>query len=563
VTYNFADCQGFAGGFSCGATLAGFKLVAKREQKSSGGFGIPMMEANRQFLGESWDSQVAEPADWDLPAQRADVVLGTPPCSAFSGMTAGTSAHGVDSKINDCMRELIRYAARTRPAVVLMESVSQAYTKGQVLMHQLWQDLQRQSGLRYECYHVLQDNYSVGGCSKRKRYFLVLSQVPFGVEVPELKWLPAVADAVSDLRTLPVSWELQRVESSPTWWSHGLRSLDSTVDGHVPPQNGYTWRQLALNDRGIRWEEGDREADVLRRYYDAHGELPEAFAYQSAGSHLTRDKVLIERGLDPGGFSQTRCWRWDEPATVINGAGPFMIMHPDGRHFTHREVARVMGFPDDWLCGDLREDRSLHAYWGKGTSVHPARWVMDWVRESLDGSPGSVTGVPQPDGSYLIDVMRNWKDARDRLARPVASRQPEPAALTVARKQSRLPQELAEKPRRTRREPPAAVSLYPSYPGWEYARKPSSGPRWTAESLDRLVQAAILATGSSVPDRDVAALVNSPAFRTQNGAGALRGCSAWHAKESRRRLQEAARGTPVGTQKTPASTGGQPVGQLV
>jgi FkbM family methyltransferase len=418
VTYRFADVQGFGGGFSCGATLAGFRLNAKREKP--GGFGIPLMEANRAFLGDAWDSQASEPEAWDVPSGHTDVVIGTPPCSAFSGMTAGYAAHGMDSSINDCMHDLVRFAARVRPAAMIMESVSQAFTNGQVLMNRLWQELEKWSGLKYFCYHIIQDNYSLGGVTRRKRYFLVLTQLPFGVEVPELKWLPTFRDAVGDLRDLPLRWEAQNLTSSPTWWSHHLRAADGTVDGHSIVENSYTRRQMSLVSREVTWDEGEKEAAVLKKYYEKYGELPEEFRYEAAGIHkgLTRDKVLIDRGLDPGGFSQPYCWPWDQPGRVVNGAGPYMVWHPDGRLATNREVARILGFPDSWLCGSLKDDPKLHAYWGKGTSVSPAEWVMSWLRSSFDGEPGGVTGTELPDGSHLIDVSRHWKNVTAKLASP-------------------------------------------------------------------------------------------------------------------------------------------------
>jgi FkbM family methyltransferase len=414
MTYSFCDVEGFAGALSVGATLAGMKLVGKRELP--GGFGIPMMEANRAFLGDDWKAQISEAEAWE--PIRADVIGGTPPCSAFSGMTAGYAAHGMDSKINECMYHAVRFAARCRPAVFVMESVSQAFTNGKVLMQRLAQELNEQSGLAYRTTHVLQDNYSLGGVTKRKRYFLVLSQVPFGIEVPELKWLPVLGDALSDLRSLPLSWEEQRITASPTWWSHHLRSSAGTVDGHNTVQNSYTRRQLSLIRDHVRWEEGDSEAAVLNRYYDAFSELPEEFRYEAAGKHkgLTRDKVLLDRGLNPGGFSQARCWAWNVPGRVVNGAGPYMVMHPDGRLTTNREIARIMGFPDAWKIAPLQNDPKLHSYWGKGTSVSPAEWVCTWIRESLDGSPGSVIGDLQPDGSRLIDISKNWQAVEKRLA---------------------------------------------------------------------------------------------------------------------------------------------------
>lgn len=433
MRYRFLDVHGFAGGFSCGATLAGMELAGKVEDKSA--FGTALLEANREFLGDDWQAQAADPKDWQpIPA---DIVIGTPPCSAFSGMTSGYSSHGAESHINHCMWDLIEYASRVRPAVVVMESVGQAYTRGVHLMQALHADLEKRTRLAYQATHILQDNYSCGGVTKRRRYFLVLSQVPFGVELPELKWLPTVADALGDLRSQPLSWEAQPYASAPTWWSHHLRSASGEVDGHHEPrEHNHRQRLTDLTDK-VEWLPGEKESHVLKRYYDAHGELPESWRYKSSSktnSHLTRDKQLIDRGLDPGGFAQIKRWDWDMPGRVLTGAGPYQVWHPDNRFLTHREAARIMGFPDDWKVGNSHEDRRLHGFWGKGTSVAPAEWVMNWVRASLDGEPGSVKGDDAEDGSRVINITARWKDVWKRQARGVAmadDREPEDAETVV------------------------------------------------------------------------------------------------------------------------------------
>lgn len=418
MTYRFTDCQGFAGAMSVGATQAGLKLVAKLEKP--GGFGLPLMEANRRFLGDAWEAQVTDPFAWEPVS--TDVVVGTPPCSAFSGMSVGTDKHGVDSTINECMRDLINYAARVRPAAVVMESVYQAYSQGITLMSELADTLQTRTRLAYRTTHVVQDNWALGGCTRRKRYFLVLSQVPFGVERHEPRWLANVGDAFEDLRGLKLTWDQQAHVRGGTWWSTELRNVTGTVDGHeMPAHNAYYQRILDLTggDRAVPWHPGEDESSVLRRFYETHGELPESWRYDSASrsglGHLTRDKQLIERDFNVGGFSRPRHWDWSRPGRVVTGAGPWTVWHPDGRFITHRECARLMGFPDDWLIAPAKDASGLGSFWGKGTSVHPAHWVLTWLRRSLDGNPGSLVGQALADGSHVVDVSRDGVTAARRF----------------------------------------------------------------------------------------------------------------------------------------------------
>lgn len=415
--YTFVDCQAFAGGFSAGMTLAGFRLAGKLE--NTGGFGVPIVEANRAFLGDAWQSQVGPPTDWDVVP--ADVVVGTPPCTAFSNMSVGTKLRGIGSAIEHCMWDLVEYAARVKPAILMMESVGGAYTNGLSLMRALADRLNELTGLAYRTTHVLQNNLSVGGCTNRRRYFLVLSQVPFGVERHDLRWLPTFGDAVGDLADLPLSWDSQPLTSAPTWWSRDLRTVDSVVDGHEGPRATDRLTDLLVPPYGVPWYQNERETDLLRRYHAANGKLPDSWYYEFKGSwksddpRPTRADQLISRGLDPGGFNQLRKWDWDRPGNVISGAGPWMVWHRDDRLATNREVARLMGFPDAWVVGEAREEKLLTAYWGKGTSVHPATWVSTWARASLDGQPGSLEGELLEDGSRVIDVSNDW--------RPVARRQ--------------------------------------------------------------------------------------------------------------------------------------------
>lgn len=413
----FADIQCFAGGLTLGVTQAGMTLVHKAE--GPGGFGMAMCEANRGLLGDAWEGQASLPAQWDVPSGGIDVIASNPPCSGFSVMTP-QSARGIDSPINECMRDTFAYAARARPAAVIMESVGAAFSIGLDLMRELADGLQAATRRRYHVTHVIQNNLSLGGCTRRRRYFLVVSEVPLGVEYEPLKWIPTVGDAIRDLRGLELSWDPQPYNDAPTWWSARQRSATGLVDGHMDPKPSPRTRERifsVLDDPdGVDWPPRLNFDQVLRNYYLKHGYLPEAWRYETTSkgplSHLTKDKILISKDFKMGGYAQTRHWPWDEPGYVMTGHGPCQVWHPDNRYYTHREAARIMGFPDDWVIGPLRYDRTLIAMWGKGVSVDCGRWIGTWVRRSLEGNPGSIRGNPVPGGAdMLIDVSARYKQA--------------------------------------------------------------------------------------------------------------------------------------------------------
>jgi site-specific DNA-cytosine methylase len=311
-----------------------------------------------------------------------------------------------------------------------MESVRPAFTKGLPLMRQLRAELERLTGDQYTLHHVVQDNYSLGGCSKRGRYFMVCSRVPFGVEIPPLKYRPTLADAIGDLVDLPLTWEAQGYNDEPTWWSESLRNDRQGhdgplwVDGHEVPSVGKTSILLDLMDDCDRrhWIEGLGEGRASKRYYDAHGTLPPSWhAKIKKVSQKSLAAWAIDREFNFGMF-QTGRWYWGQHARVVTGAGPLIGIHPvNDRYFTHRETARIMGFPDDWLIEPLRNEKTLVPGWGKGISVHAGRWISEWAKSSIEGNPGTEQAgrlvdsfhrdwAPEP-REYVHDVSKAWKQA--------------------------------------------------------------------------------------------------------------------------------------------------------
>jgi site-specific DNA-cytosine methylase len=401
VTYTAVDCQGFAGGFTLGVVQAGFKLVGKREKK--GGFGARNCEVNRHLLGDDWQTEACDPSEWSVPQGGASLVFGNPPCSGFSVLST-KSFRGTDSKINQCMWDFVEYAARVRPAVAIFESVQLAFTQGKTLMRDLRQRLEDLTGEQWALHHVLHNALSVGGPAMRRRYFWVASRVPFGVELPQLDRIPLLRDVIGDLQTLDQSWESQRYWLDSTWYTHRFRDRyadgSDWVDGHISIDNPHTRRTRELLN-SVEWRPNEHAQVVTRRYFDEHGDLPPGW------KHLV-DKLKGQDFFQ--GFNTPTMWNPDHHARVITGAGLLNGVHwAEGRTFTHREAARILGYPDSWLIEPLRSVPSLFLTWGKGITVDCGRWIAEWARNSLDGTPGSLTGELIGDREYLLDVTNAWK----------------------------------------------------------------------------------------------------------------------------------------------------------
>jgi site-specific DNA-cytosine methylase len=416
--------HGFGGGFTLGAVQAGFDLEATMSRQV--GFGVYSTLANRHLLGQHWPSIAGPPETWDT--MEADMIFGNPPCSGFSTLSS-KGFRGLTSPINEYMWELIRYAGRVKPAIVVWESVQGTFRQGLPLMRQLHDELQRISGLDYHLTHVLHNNASVGGVSNRKRYFWVASRVPFGVEVGgvdpntgvfrDLKneVVPVMDDALLDLEGLRLTmaeqpykgvqwvgefvdddWDMQYravVQHSTDWARREMHDGSGMIDGHDiyrSPTLARAQQLMALEE----WPSGENMGKVMKRFYERTGALPprswEYITKDSEGNPVTKAKRLIDTDFFMG-VNQVMRWHGDRLANVITGGGVHLVLHPrEDRTLTHREVARIQGFPDAWKIWPVRNVADIGPAWGKGVPVQAGRWIAYWAKESLEGRPGSIVG---------------------------------------------------------------------------------------------------------------------------------------------------------------------------
>lgn len=394
--FTFIDVHGFAGGFTLGMVQAGFKLLGKREGPD--GFGVLNCTSNRHLLGDDWEPEMVKPYQWT--PLKADVVAGNPPCSGFSTYSKA-SFRGIDSPINHCMWDLVRYAAKCNPTVVVFESVQPAFYMGRSLMQALRVELEQLTGKQNTLYHVLHNAASVGGCAVRKRYFFLVTQVPFGLHRPPIKRVPTLFDAIGDLRELKLTWQDQPYDLDPTWWSEKLRNPAGTVDGHTLAYSDSVQRIIDVI-REIPWEPGEMLVNAAKKYFEKHNSLPESFKSHSLEKYIRRN---WEMGFQP------RRWDYHRQARVIMGSGCRNVVHPEKpRTMTFREVARIMGFPDTWTLKQCKVDKHSPAWFGKGIPVQCGEWIGVEIRSALEGKPGSFQGEEIGSRERLIDITNYYKE---------------------------------------------------------------------------------------------------------------------------------------------------------
>lgn len=391
--YRFVACQSFAGGFDLGVVQSGFELVHKVEQQ--GGFGMANCLANRHLLGQNWTSQAGDYREWHVP-NNVEFIAANPPCSGFSAMT-DRKHRGIEAAVNACMWVLMEYAARVKPLIIVMESVRAAYSTGRTLMTALRAKLEELSGLKYELHHVFQDAITLGGGARRPRYFWVASRVPFGVNYPKMR-APVLREIWEDLHGHALTWQEQPYRRPANWWveRENVRR-EPTFDGHAthggtPVERALDLLDLANQDGG--WPGGWGIGKMAQHAYETFGRLP------SSWSHL--EEKLVNTNFHMG-FTTIIRWDGDRPGRVITGSALDMVIHPyENRMITHREAARMMGFPDNWKILPLRSQSNLRNTWGKGITVQCGKWIGTQVKNALDGNPGEEHGRPDGEREWFI-----------------------------------------------------------------------------------------------------------------------------------------------------------------
>lgn len=377
MTLTAIDCQSFAGGFSYGVVKAGFEVIAKREYP--GAFGAAAMEGNRHLLGSSWKLEDTDPGSWS--PRTADLVFGNPPCSGFSARSVSIRGRqedgsiglvkfrGVESVANQCMWGLVEYAAKCDPKIVIFESVQGAFRKGSDLMLQLRTRLEDLTGQAWSLYHVLHNVSDLGGAQLRPRYFWVASRIPFGVTLPKIDYRTTVRDRIGDLENVPLG----------------------SMDGHVIDESPQELRIRELATK-LDWLPGETSGHVYARAIE-----------QGIQLELWDEPLVSDKGTTQ--FAPKRL-DYDKPSRVLAGDAYQKMVHPVlPRTLTHREIARLSGFPDDWSCAPYMQKKGNSFWWGKGICVEAGEWIAKAAYDAIMGEPHDYEGEHVGPGEFLIDAQ--------------------------------------------------------------------------------------------------------------------------------------------------------------
>lgn len=375
---NFLDLFAGAGGLSEGFVRAGFKPLAHVEADTSACFtlktrqafhwlknnnsidlyanylkneitrnelysAVPNTEIDaviNEFIGSETLSRIFEKIDQKLAGGKLDLIIGGPPCQAYSLIGRARGNTFLDPR-NDLYIYYAEFLKRYKPKYFVFENVLGLLTakdhNGELYFEKM-KKLFVEIGYSVE-YKILSAN-EYGVLQNRKRIILVgkLGQQKEESFYPEPeKWLPQteIWDLFKDLPKIPAgggtSTALEKIEL-PTKW---------LKQAHIATQLPITWHQArphSKQDLEIYKHAVNLWNNEKRRLQ--YNDLPDKLkSHKSTNSFVDRFKVVA----GDLGASHT-------VVAHICKDGHHYI-HPDieqNRSITPREAARIQSFPDDY-----------------------------------------------------------------------------------------------------------------------------------------------------------------------------------------------------------------------
>ncbi|WP_218128405.1 DNA cytosine methyltransferase [Rhodospira trueperi] len=364
-----------AGGLSEGFRQAGFSIAAGADSDpdAMATFAQNFPEA------EAITGNLSEPLVQERVlshAHRAFVVVGGPPCQAFSQVR--NHSRVIDDPRNSLYREFVSILKKTIPPVFAMENVTGIEQMG--VHNQIREDLSIDG--EYKVSYQIVDAADFGVPQTRKRVifigvhhsmriensFLTGSNVTsllsmsrqikndrviyrvlhnndtFGVQAyqdlnnPESLLAVTVSDAISDLSNLPVgnrndSMDYRELPGPSSAYQKMMRQgcAQQISNVQVPRINSDTVLRLRAIPQGGNYR--DLEGELLNRYLTDH-----RWGQSNGSGKLSRRHFYAYRRLHPS------IWAW-----TLNTKADSVYHYNAYRALSVREFARIQSFPDRFV----------------------------------------------------------------------------------------------------------------------------------------------------------------------------------------------------------------------
>lgn len=414
TTYNFIDLFAGAGGLSEGFIQAGFSPIAHVEMNSFAAKTLEtrtayyyLKDINRldvyyeymrgkisreDFLKLIPEDQLKSVfcetmSDETLPTlfenidmilkekgiDKIDVIIGGPPCQAYSLVGRAQSSHMETPMAQDPRNELYKLYAeflkKYQPQMFVFENVMGIISANGGTTWENVKTCLRDVGYEIECHEQNSKNFGV--LQNRRRMIIVGWLKDSGMKYPEFEKKETTAKVNDLLCDLPKLFPGERSEVYDTeeysdyLRENGLRTDEDVLTHHIARPNKE--RDIEIYKRTIElWNDGHKRLN----YNDLPDELK---THRNRKAFLDRFKVVEG--------DETCCHTM---LAHISKDGHYFI-HPDleqHRSITVREAARIQSFPDNYYFEGPRTAQFVQI----GNAVPPlmAKGIAEGIATELD-----------------------------------------------------------------------------------------------------------------------------------------------------------------------------------
>lgn len=352
MTYKLIDLFCGAGGMSLGFVdrrfCGGFECVLAVDND-----GPSLATHSANFSGKVVCRNIEDWLAENPRIPQADVVIGGPPCQGFSLLNKKRTGDHRRALWEPYLDVVKRCGAR----LFVMENVTELYRS-----EELVQIKRRANRMGFKVEATVLNAADYGAPQTRKRTIIV-GWKGEGLCAPLFP--PAPTHAAPDLKTSLPAWRTVRQAIGD------LRKPKGTEIGEVPP--------LDLHF-------GRNPTDISLARYRAVPPGGNRFDLQKNARHITPACWIKKTSGGTDLFG--RLW-WDRPSVTIRTEffkpEKGRYLHPvEHRPITHREAARLMGFPDDFVFKGGKTDIAKQI----GNAVPPdlAGAVAAMVKKCLNAS---------------------------------------------------------------------------------------------------------------------------------------------------------------------------------
>lgn len=421
----------FMGGMTRGIAealdvLAQYEVFNLGELTVEHNLQIPFFQADDPNV---WADVLAE----NPKHSEAPVLYGNPRCTGFSKLGHGCSedAHGAWSRPTIDIRQLCWLKSIMKgpegkgPLVWGFESVQDAATTGRDLLDLV----HKEYGQGYRRAELFHNAAQFGNAQHRRRVIFLWYRPEISLPVEEIteQWLwrgphvtveqalrgQASYAGLVDLWDLPPLVvksidcfdTLDKLKLASPWIEDP--GIEKNPDQSVPvtpfPVLNHHYQELKDGDKYM--EAGLKTVKEGRSL----NHVPEEVLENAGYDELAEKKML---GISFSWHAPRRIHRAGACPVIYSASGKFI--HPKGdRPMSVRDLARIMGFDDEWAVLGPAPIAQL----GKGLCVHVGRWLGHLIKHGIEGTTKRKVDTGRDFEQFRLDTDYGWTPKKPKVER--------------------------------------------------------------------------------------------------------------------------------------------------